>query len=320
MTNRFPPPIFIFIFAISISIYILSFKYKDNISEHAINLNAQLTNYIGKGAQGCDSLDFVFPKQAVESNSPLPEKVKEAFRSTVSITVRAVSNGRDPHNPDEVFVSYGSGFFVNSLYLSARHVFLRTMLDLKHYYPIQIDKNGLPVSAFYNYEFCGTADIDGKPVSFPLKLVAMGDPYLPQDYAAFKAEDSSPKLKPLEFEENLNLNDVVYSGGRVPSFNPSNMDIGPIRKRVLIDFLNNISTGQVNAILDDTPLNKYALIEKMYRIIRFPGNIEPGYSGGPVFDKNGKVIGMSIFLSQGNNFSHAISAKDLKVFVNNIKK
>ena len=64
------------------------------------------------------------------------------------------------------------------------------------------------------------------------------------------------------------------------------------------------------------PNNTYAGFKKIYNIRT---NLEPGFSGGPVSDINGEVIGLSISVSPGLNFSHAISAEDQKLFIQELR-
>ena len=205
-------------------------------------------------------------------------------------------------------------------FISARHIFFADMLYNEHGYPFMINEKGLPISRYYTYEFCGTANVNGKPFNFPLRLTGMGDPYLPHDFIVLEAVNLKPALKPLEFEEGAELGNLVYSSGRLPYHNRSPADMNSTKKRILLDFINYTFTGTISAILTDMQYNKDSKLQKIYRIGRSINSIEPGYSGGPVFDKNGKVIGMSVFLSSGHNFSHAISAKDLKIFIQNLNK
>lgn len=272
---------------------------------------------------------YAFPKEALESDTPLPEKVKDSFKSTIGIMVRFTLNQTNTYVPVKQEF-HGSSFITKDGIISARHIFLVTIKELSYRgMPFTLDKNNLPRSLYYTYRFYGIADINGRPVTFPLELIGMGDPYLSQDFAVFKAIDLPPQLKPLEFEENVKLengdgrfdeDEIYYSSGRVPSFRPFDNDLNHISKRVLMDFINYNFAGSISAIIPDMPNNKEASLEKIYRINGLINNVEPGFSGGPVFDKNGKVIGMTVYLSPGLNFSHAISAKDLRSFIEKLRK
>lgn len=272
----------------------------------------------------CKSIEYVFPKQASESIDPLPKKVEESFKSVIGITVRFSFNNWSPFFTATSLEYSGSGFRIEpGVFISARHIFMAAMIDNQIRFPFSIDKNGLPISSNYTYEFCGTANINGKPVNFPLELIGMGDPYRSQDFAAFKAIKLPIQIRPLKFAGDLVLNDKVYSGGRIPMFDPlfdlPNNNLNSVRRNLLIDFINYIFIGQISAILVEMPNNKVAGLEKVYRISGTGNNPEPGYSGGPVFNSEGNVVGMTVLVSGGLNFSHAISANDLKKFVQNLK-
>lgn len=279
--------------------------------------------------QQCDFIDYTFPKQALQSDAPLPIAVKESFKSAISITVKFST--KSPPGRINIMDSMqygGTAFMIEpGIFISARHIFFTAMVDMRRIWPFTIDKKGLPFGEYYSYEFCGTADINGKPITFPLELIGMGDPYKSQDFAAFKAVDFPPELKPLKFEENMYLANPAYSSGRIPAYEPRGGDLNPLKKPILMDFVNFVFTGHISAILDDMPNLNANGLKKVYRLSKsingpmpvYSGNVEPGFSGGPVFDKNGKVLGMTVILSPGHNFFHAISATDLKIFVKSLK-
>lgn len=322
---------FILVLALLSLIFTLVLKYEENTIDRFADIGVKLTIPYQNNSSFCTPPRYVFPKEALESDTPLPEKVRESFKSTINITVQFVFHTSGIYFSSRTMEFGGSGFMAEGIYVSARHIFFNTILDLdsgRRPIPFTLDKNGLPHSSHYNYCFYGTADVNGKLVTFPLELIAMGNPYRNHDFAVFRAVNG-PRLKSLEFEETASLRDIVYSSGRVPSFNLLGDDLNPIRKNVLVDFLNYTFTGHISAILTDMPHNRSAGLQKIYRIGRstnnvapgYPGNnVEPGYSGGPVLNQNGKVIGMSVLLSPGFNFSRAISAKDIRLFIAKLKK
>lgn len=293
-----------------------------NSFSNIMQIGSQAVNPEQKNLPACNTASNIFPEQSLESDGPIPQEVKNSFKSTIGITVRLISkDSLGLFSFSEPIEYSGSGFMVEKgIFISARHIFFSGMIENQRILPFSINNNGLPVSNSYYYEFCGLADINGKPFNFPLELIKMGDPYKLQDFAAFKGYNVPPELKPLEFEKNVNLGDTAYSSGRIPVFKPYGTDIGPIKKSGPMDFISYTFTGSISAIIPNWPNNKDRQLEKLYRIIRIHNNPEPGYSGGPVFDKNGRVIGMTITLSQGMNFSHAISAEDLSLFMRKIRK
>lgn len=279
--------------------------------------------------QQCDFIDYTFPKQALQSDAPLPIAVKESFKSTIGITVKFFVKNKINQVYSTDLMQYGGTAFMTEpgIFISARHIFFSSIIEMQNIWPFTLDTEGLPVGSNYLYEFCGTANINGKPVIFPLELIGMGDPYKFQDFAAFKASNLPAGLKPLKFEENIGLTDAAYSSGRIPAYRPGGGSLNPTKKAVLMDFINFIFTGHISAILDDMPDLRNDGLLRLYRLSKsinsptpvYSGNVEPGFSGGPVFDKNGRVIGMTVILSPGHNFFHAISATDLKIFVQRLK-
>lgn len=270
--------------------------------------------------------DYVFPEESSNSDGPVPPRVIELFGSTININVRFYRKDYSYNKSGQLEPmgeGSGSGFMAvkPGIFVSARHTFLATinyMLEEKRI-PFSLDRNGLPISNYYDYKFFGTAEVKGRAVTFPLELVAMGEPLLGQDFAIFKTLSFPPELAVLEFEETSHRKDLVYSAGRVPVFKPIDDDINFIKKLTQMDFINHIFTGRINEVLTNMPLNRESKLKKIYRIQKFLGNIEPGFSGGPVLNQDGKVIGMSIMLGNGTNFSYAISATDLKLFIQKLQ-
>lgn len=320
---------FILLSAFLVLFLALTSKYTINTANPFVDTGIQMAAPYKKNSHPYSPPNYTFPKEALESDIPLPKKVRESFKSTIAITAIFTLNRPSAYFPAKQ-ESHGSAFITKDGVISARHTFLIAIKE--HGYrrmPFILDKDNLPRSVHYNYKFYGTADINGKPTTFPLELIGMGEPYKSQDFAIFKAINLPPQLKPLEFEENVKQengdgrfdeDEIYYSSGRIPSFVPHNNDLSPIGKKIQMDFVNYTFAGYVSAVLTDMPNNKDADLKKIYRIGRFINNVEPGYSGGPVFDKNGKVIGMTVYLSPGFSFSYAISATDLRLFIEKLRK
>lgn len=261
--------------------------------------------------------NFNFPKKTVESDAALPEKVKDSFKNTIAITSCFILNNPNslyPFSSNEPIESGGTGFIVDKVFISARHIFLIPINSLNlRGFPYNLNERGLPESRYYKYSFYGTANIDNKAVYFPLELAGMGKLYTFQDFAAFKPHDLPPTIKSLELEDNAYLDETVYASGRVPVYLLPD-ELGQLRKKVLLDFVQYNFQGSIKAILTDMGANTDGGTEKIYRI---RGNLEPGFSGGPVFNKEGRVIALTI--SRTSNFVYAISATDIKKFIVKLK-
>lgn len=314
-----PRRLFLFsaLFILLTSVSVLMIKNLDRFYQSE-NLGAKMliprqSNQPGK----CAPPNYIFPKKAQISDELLPDKVKDSFKNTIAITVCFRLNNQRISFPMEPIETGGTGFmFQSGLFISARHIFLATITYLnKRGYPFFIDKNGLPKSDYYQYIFYGTASIDGQPVNFPLELIAMGNLHRHRDLAVFRAGNPPSQLTPLEFGPPANLGNIVYSGGRVPLFKQPD-DINPTQKQVLLDFVNFNFKGLVTEILTELPENTYSDLKKIYRLRT---QLEPGFSGGPVFDTNGKVIGMTVSSSPGLSFGYAISAEDQEIFIKELK-
>ncbi|MDO8496059.1 MAG: serine protease [bacterium] len=300
------------------SVFVLIFKDTKGLNRLA-TLGAQMavprqSNQPGK----CVPPNYVFPKETLISDEPLPKKVENSFKNTINITACFSINDRGIFFSGEPVEFGGTGsMFEPGLFISARHIFLVAIAELNQRgRPFFIDKDGLPHSDSYRYTFYGTANINGRAVTFPLELLAMGDPYRPKDLAVFRAMNPPAQLTPLEFGLPANLGDIVYSSGRVASFNPIDDDLNPIRKKILSDFINFNFKGHVVGIVTEMPNNAYTGFKKIYNIRTA---LEPGFSGGPVLDKNGKIIGLTISVTPGLTSSHAISAEDQELFIRELR-
>ena len=294
--------------------------FKDSTKLHRlVSIGTKLAvPYKTNQSENCTPPNYIFPREALISDELLPEKIRDSFGNTINITACFILDNESQVLFSEPMEFDGTAYmFEPGLFISARHIFLIAIAELdktgRHFI---IDKNGLPRGDRYHYIFYGTANINGLAVTFPLELIAMGDPYSPRDFAVFKAINLPSQLAYLEFGEPANLNDVVYSSGRVPSFNPLNISLNPVIKNVLSDFINFNFKGRISGIITNLPNNISAGFTKIYSIRT---ELEPGFSGGPVFNTKGKVIGLTISVSPGLSFSHAISAEDQILFIKELR-
>ncbi len=263
--------------------------------------------------------NYVFSENTVESDEQLPEKVKQAFKSTIAISSEIKLKRQILFFTSDTYKSGGTGFYTESgIFISARHIFLIPMTEMEHNgLRFSFDSKGLPVSEHYDYGFFATYELNKKASDFPIELIGMGDPYSIRDMAAFKSSKTPLLLQPLELEDKVSLDEKVYVAGRVPilasdnDFQIKNND-GKIK---LMDFINYVLNGNIKAIITETPGVRDGGLTKIYRIRSSP---EPGFSGGPVFNRNGKVIGLTI--SKTSNFTYAISAEDINKFIAKLKR
>jgi serine protease Do len=64
---------------------------------------------------------------------------------------------------------------------------------------------------------------------------------------------------------------------------------------------------------------KYESSRHFANVIQTNVNINPGISGGPLFNKNKELIGVNTFTTEGEKLSFAISVYDLIEFINEVK-
>ncbi len=103
---------------------------------------------------------------------------------------------------------------------------------------------------------------------------------LQEDFIEFTLVDA-PKIKPLDVDRTPPLNDGVYAVG------------------------NALGTGVVirdGLYTSDTPEEQ----DGRWKWMRFSAAASPGNSGGPLLDKNGKIIGVVLMKSPGENLNYAL--------------
>jgi len=249
------------------------------------------------------------PKGSMTSDESLPSKVLEAQKRKIRIVGQFFL--KDLPSPQ---LSGGTGFPVNYkskvLILSARHVLLEPILKI-HRIVGHYNDAGIPESDSYKYQFYGVIDEDGKHIVFPIKPVAMGEIGKHQDYVAFEAQ-RPVTLKTVQLAKDANKGDDVYVSGFSPIESPYPNTFGN-HSTALSDIVEYSFKNKISAKIEDMPINKNGV--KIYYRIR--GDVEHGFSGGPVFNTEGEVIGMVV---EGlSNFFYAVSSNDLQDFLNSIK-
>ncbi|WP_243649274.1 S1 family peptidase [Luteibacter rhizovicinus] len=101
-----------------------------------------------------------------------------------------------------------------------------------------------------------------------------------EDFVEFTVRDA-PKVKPLAINRNAPLNDVVFAVG------------------------NALGTGVVirdGLYTSDTPEEQ----DGRWKWMRFSAAASPGNSGGPLLDKSGKLVGVVLAKSPGENLNYAL--------------
>jgi len=276
---------------------------------------------------------FIPSPNALCSADPLPNKVAEAKKNVISIRAEFSPKDTDIKNgiPPDPIAAHGTAFMVEpGIIVSARHVFMDTVVKLSQaFFPFIIGPDGLPEGIGYNYQFYGNADFDGTAYLFPLRLIGMGQLGQHEDVMILKAEEYPSQLKQLDlgsisdkcesllsnFEKDIKKikkECTVYSSGYVPMYSVYPDRFG-IYQRALSDIIRCEFKGTIVDISDNMPINKVGVI-KRYRILT---GYEQGFSGGPLFNEDGQVIGMTIEGSR--EFTFAISDQDIRKVLNKTK-
>ena len=241
-------------------------------------------------------------KNIVVSDNPISKEVIVSFSRSVIIVVE--------FRQDNKVVSYaGSGFPVGkSLIATALHLILPSQNDL--------------IQAGFNMNSQMTIAIEGKfctpthTVSVPLTKVGQGSRAL-EDIMILRADISDVQKKFEELGDNgpsaeklslllfmqalregisgnnkIELKEKAYISGFFSLF-------GNIIPYVFENqFTMELNTGNI----DDSG------VDHMYC---FSGGIEPGFSGGAIFNGKGEVVAMSIGSSLGRNFVVGIPIKEI---------
>lgn len=266
--------------------------------------------------------DYPLPPNATNSDEPLPQKVQDSFENILGLTVQFKTN-RSFLGPSNQVLTYGGTGFLekqSGLIVGARHVFLDSIIKFRRTgSKFKLDQKGLPQSQkdpnnipYYEYYFFGSSTVSDKSFKFPIQLAAMGKLEEFQDYAAFRGSFPT-EIKALELEEKVKKGDTLYNAGQIPLFIDIESMDPSLRKEALFDTLRYSFKGVLSAIITDLPINKFGL-KKLYRIRM---DSEFGFSGGPVFNTEGKVVGITILRIE--NFAYAISAEDIRSFLKKIK-
>ncbi len=142
---------------------------------------------------------------------------------------------------------------------------------------------------------------------YNLFQIDIGRAHTEDDFIAFGIIGESDKIQTTKFQLNVALGEEVYMDGIAPVSSTHN-------KELFIDMIDTLFIGKLEATIENVPPNPFRLT-KLYRI---KGSVEPGFSGGPVYNKEGEVIGMTAYMSFMLNFTYAISAEDLQKFISNL--
>ncbi|HET8574553.1 MAG TPA: trypsin-like peptidase domain-containing protein [Candidatus Paceibacterota bacterium] len=140
---------------------------------------------------------------------------------------------------------------------------------------------------------------DGK--TYNAKVVAR-DPFI--DLAMLKIDGSN--FTPLDFGDSskLQLGQTVIAIGNA-----------------LGEFQNTVSVGVVSGLSRSIVASGDSGSEALSQVIQTDAALNPGNSGGPLFDLSGKVIGINVAIAQGTqNIAFSIPSNFVKSIVESVEK
>jgi hypothetical protein len=238
------------------------------------------------------------PSEFLTSDNPLPDKVVEALKSKVNIRASFFDIITQTN------LSFtGTGVAIDpNLIVSARHIIANP--DLKKFSDSSIFFPG-PDGIVYIENYIYKVFVWYGSRSILLKQIGVGALSTSIDIVVFKQFRDNVSIPTVKLQKTANLGDTVYMSGIT----------NVMGYKSILDTLEYTFAGTISAILTDQPDNVLGGTKKVYRI---RGNIENGFSGGPLYNSDGELIGMLLAHTQGNNFVYAISAEDIEIFLKNL--
>jgi len=257
-------------------------------------------------------IEVAYPNglMAVAENN-LPQKVYLAQRNVVRIIGEFTPKGSGKPGA----IVQGSGFIESKsgYVITARHILVETVMNLKKRYGEQfyLDQHGIPQGIAYNYEIFAVVDTAASNNKFPLTVVGMSPLGTYADILVLKPLVEIP-LQGLPLSDAIAVGESVYISGFT---SPNSYFYNSNGEQIFIDLdiIKFNLEGKILAVLQNRELANTGVkkIFRMYAITTF------GFSGGPVINKQGQVLGI---LSSGNEvFSHAFSSEDIKETIKTVK-
>lgn len=257
--------------------------------------------------------EVIYPNDLTAiAEKPLPSPVFLSQQNILRIKGEFFPKGR---SSEQYLTVQGSGFIEkNSGYIvSTRHLLVEEIVNLLEKYgePFYTDKNGIPHGNNYDYIFFAILDTATSRTEYPLEVIAMGpwDTYL--DVIVFKPLKKI-SAKGLILSNNIEPGKKVYASG----FTAQSTHYHKINGRtvwIVTDEIKFTSEHIVLVSLQNKTIKSFG-INKLYRL---SGQTQFGFSGGPVFNSSGQVIG--IMIEKDTLFSFVLSSVDIATVLQSIK-
>ncbi|OGN06794.1 MAG: hypothetical protein A2750_03590 [Candidatus Yanofskybacteria bacterium RIFCSPHIGHO2_01_FULL_45_42] len=232
------------------------------------------------------------------ADEPLPSKVFNAQKNVLKIIAGFYS--KDDANPDS-FIFLGSGFVEKNsgLVVTARHLLVEPLFSVGQPHVV----NGDLVSK-YAHDFYAIVERADSLEIFPLFFVAMSKLDTYGDVMLLRPTNKNLNVNPLELDLNASLGDTVYTSGFTAHYS-NYYDLDGKIKNVLVDEIKFNFRNKISAIKENQGLAA-AGVSRIYRMV---DHAQGGFSGGPVLNDQGRVIGITIEVNGA--FVYAMSARDI---------
>ncbi len=266
-----------------------------------------------------NKIERVYGNDTIISDEPLPDKVYQAHKNNILIIISFYQQekGKEIVN---LFNGSGNGSVIKpGIIITARHIFTEGLSQLEL---VKKENEKANIVANYSYNILGLIITEEESVlNFPLRLRAYENLRSERDLMALEVPGEIMKnvleanIVSLDSPSNILLTNAKLADAKLEDPKSKDNDVyivGTINNE--FDLLHYVFQAKVVAILENMPANKRGL----KRLYRLRGHGEPGYSGGPVLNKDGDLIGITVMSTLGYNFIYAISSKDIKDFLKDI--
>ena len=238
------------------------------------------------------------------AKEPLPDAVYRSQKDKILISATYFEKGTSK----VVLSTSGTGFVpeISGLVITVRHL--------------------IKFEADYDYLFMGTIITDLEWINFPLYLVAKGETGTYKDIIVLRPDPITMEKawgkydldNPNPYRMLLKTSELVDAkvDGKKVYISGFSSGVGEYLEAdkqptpILIDLVNFTFSTEITASITSMPVNRVGI----KKLLRLSDGVEQGFSGGKVMNENGQVIGMTIAMSDAENFTFAFSSQDIKQF------
>lgn len=257
--------------------------------------------------------EVVYPNGLIAvAKKSLPRQIYLSQKNVLKIVGEFSPKGQPNAQP---VVVWGSGFVEkeSGYVVSARHLLVETAMNLAERYnePFEIDKNGVLRGLNYDYRFYAVLYTATERLEYSLEVVAMSPMGTYADVILFKPLKKIP-VNGLDLSSNVKSGDKVYASGFTAQSTHYHKTNGEV-VWVTTDEIKFTAEHVILAVLKNKTTASIG-VNKLYRLAE---PTQSGFSGGPVLNSNGQVVGMII--EKDTLFAFVVSSDDIAVVIKSIK-